>query len=41
MATDTSDHQPLRERMGHTRLEIAAGIGVGIGMALAVNAFLS
>ncbi len=36
-----SDHQPLRERMGHTRLEIAAGIGVGIAVAFAANAILT
>lgn len=31
------DHQPLRERMGHTRIEIAAGIVVGIVVAVMVN----
>jgi acid phosphatase family membrane protein YuiD len=31
---------PLRERMGHTRIEIAAGILVGIGIANAVSATL-
>ncbi len=31
---------PLRERMGHTRIEIGAGIAVGIGVAAAVNALL-
>jgi acid phosphatase family membrane protein YuiD len=35
-----SDHQALRERMGHTRLEIAAGIVVGIAVAVAVNTIL-
>jgi acid phosphatase family membrane protein YuiD len=35
----TADHPPLRERMGHTQLEIAAGILVGIAVAGAVNAF--
>ena len=28
---------PLRERIGHSRIEIAAGIVVGIGVALAVQ----
>lgn len=37
LAAGASDHQALRERMGHTRLEIAAGIGVGIVVAAAVN----
>ncbi len=40
LAAGISDHQPLRERMGHTRLEITAGIAVGIVIAAAVNAFL-
>lgn len=40
LATGVSDHQTLRERMGHTRLEIVAGIVVGIGVAVAVNAIL-
>jgi acid phosphatase family membrane protein YuiD len=30
---DRPDTTPLRERMGHTRLEIAAGILVGVGVA--------
>ena len=38
LAAKSSDHQALRERMGHTWLEIAAGIFVGIGVAAAVNA---
>lgn len=38
LASEDSDHQPLRERMGHTRLEIAASIVVGIAVAAAVNA---
>jgi acid phosphatase family membrane protein YuiD len=33
-------HQPLRERMGHARSEIAAGIVVGIIVAAAVKAVL-
>lgn len=40
LATGVSDHKALRERMGHTRFEIAAGIAVGIGVAVAVNAIL-
>ena len=40
LASVGSDHQPLRERMGHTRFEIAAGIAVGIGVAVAVNSIL-
>lgn len=35
------DHQALRERMGHTPLEIAAGIAVGISVAAAVNAVVA
>ena len=30
---DRPDTTPLRERMGHTRIEIAAGILVGVGVA--------
>ena len=30
---DRPETTPLRERMGHTRLEIAAGILVGVGVA--------
>lgn len=37
-AADQPPHPPLRERMGHTRLEIAAGIVVGVSVAAAVNA---
>lgn len=40
LVVGASDHQPLRERMGHTRLEIAAGVVVGIAVAVAVNARL-
>jgi len=40
LAAGASDHQALRERMGHTRVEIAAGIAVGIAVAAAVNAVL-
>lgn len=34
------DHQLLRERMGHTRLEIATGIIVGISIAVVINAVI-
>lgn len=34
----TSDRRLLRERMGHTRVEIASGIALGIAVAAAVNA---
>lgn len=37
LAAETSDLGTLRERVGHTRLEIAAGIGLGIAVATAVN----
>lgn len=37
LAAAAADHQPLRERMGHTRLEIAAGIVVGIAVAAAAT----
>lgn len=37
----SSNHQALRERMGHTLVEIVAGIAVGIGVAAFVNAVLS
>ena len=40
LAADTADHQALRERIGHTRWEIAAGIAVGIAVAAMVNATL-
>jgi acid phosphatase family membrane protein YuiD len=41
LAGETPDHQTLRERMGHTRWEIAAGIAVGVAVATSVNAFLA
>jgi acid phosphatase family membrane protein YuiD len=41
LATGASDHQALRERMGHTRLEITAGIAVGTAVAAAVNMILA
>lgn len=37
LAANTPDQPLLRERMGHTRLEIAAGIAVGIAVAAAVH----
>lgn len=33
LAAGAKDRQPLRERMGHTSLDIAAGIVVGIAVA--------
>ncbi len=40
LAAASGGHQALRERMGHSRLEIAAGIFVGAAVAFAVHAFL-
>ncbi len=40
LADRVAGHQPLRERMGHTRIEIVAGIVVGIAVATAMNAVL-
>lgn len=40
LAAGASEHKELRERMGHTRLEITAGIAVGIAVAAAVNTIL-
>jgi acid phosphatase family membrane protein YuiD len=37
LAVGAGDHKPLRERMGHTRIEIGAGILVGILVAWAVS----
>jgi acid phosphatase family membrane protein YuiD len=34
---NTPDSLPLRERMGHTRWEIGAGIAVGIAVAAAAQ----
>ena len=39
LASSQQDHEPLRERMGHTRIEIAAGVLVGIGVSAAVRLF--
>ena len=41
LAARTPDHQALRERMGHTRLEIVAGIAVGLAVAALANATLA
>lgn len=40
IAAGDSSHTVLRERMGHTRVEIAAGILVGIAVAAVVNTLL-
>lgn len=37
MAAPGAGHQPLRERVGHTRGEIAAGIAVGVAVAWLVQ----
>lgn len=39
LAANSPERPPLRERMGHTPLEIAAGIAVGIAVAAAVHGF--
>ena len=36
LAATAKDYQALRERMGHTRVEIIAGVVVGISVAFAV-----
>lgn len=41
LAAGAPNHQALRERMGHTRLEIATGIAVGMAVAAAVNVMLA
>jgi uncharacterized protein len=41
LGAGAANHYVLRERMGHTRLEIAAGIAVGIAVAAAVNVMLA
>ena len=38
LATGSAGYQSLRERMGHTRIEILAGIFVGIAVAAGVHA---
>ena len=40
LAQDAKDMPLLRERMGHSRVEILAGIAVGIAVAFAVNTIL-
>ena len=40
LLTEKAEHQKLRERMGHTRLEIAVGIVLGIMVAVIVNEML-
>jgi uncharacterized protein len=40
LTASSKAHESLRERVGHTRIEIAAGILVGIGVAAAVHAAL-
>jgi len=37
LATHSENHHALRERMGHSRVEIAAGVLVGIAVAAAVH----
>ncbi|UMR32519.1 divergent PAP2 family protein [Massilia sp. MB5] len=41
LAAGASDHAALRERMGHTGPEIAAGVATGIAVAAAINALLT
>lgn len=41
LAITMPDHPALRERMGHTRTEIAAGVLVGIAVAAFITAILS
>jgi len=41
LATSAEEHPPLRERMGHSPIEILAGIVVGIAVAAVVKAFLA
>lgn len=40
LSADNQEHAALRERIGHSRLEILAGVVVGIGVALGVRATL-
>ena len=37
LAVSSQSHHPLRERMGHTPVEIAAGVLVGVVVAAVVN----
>ena len=41
LAAEASHHQALRECIGHTKLEIVAGIFVGIAVAVLVNTVLT
>lgn len=41
LAIGTGEYKKLRERVGHSRLEIFAGIAVGIAVAKAVNMFFA
>ena len=41
LAGADSGHKRLRERMGHTLVEIAGGVGTGIGMGFLVHALFS
>jgi len=41
LAAESKGHQDLRERMGHSRVEITAGILVGIAVAFAVKGILA
>ena len=41
LSISSSIHEPLRERMGHTGIEIAAGIAVGIAVAAVVSKVLN
>lgn len=41
LTANLSGHEALRERMGHSLVEIIAGIAVGIGVAASVNVLLS
>lgn len=40
LAAESKNHQDLRERIGHSRIEIALGILVGIAVAVAVKVIL-
>lgn len=40
LTASSNAHQTLRERMGHTRIEILAGILVGVGVAATVRVFV-
>jgi acid phosphatase family membrane protein YuiD len=41
LAAESKGHQDLREQMGHSRVEITAGILVGIAVAFAVKGILA